>query len=165
MSIGLFLQGICFVIVTVGLGIGTRNWQFAAVAFMFLYNTIFSMTCNATPWLYPAEVNTQVYRNVGAAVATASNWISNYAVVLVTPVGISNIAWKYYIIYAVLNFVFAPIVWFAYVETANLTLEEVDEVFERLYYEKHLESILPMTASKVSVVDHEPVEVMIVTGK
>jgi hypothetical protein len=80
--------------------------------------------------MYAAEVNTQPWRNRGAGLATATNWICNYAVVLVTPIGIANIAWRYYIIYATLNFLFVPIICIWYVETAGLSLEGIDSLFE-----------------------------------
>lgn len=64
------------------------------------------------PWIYPAEVSTQRMRISGAGVATATNWICNYVVVLVTPIAVQNMSWRYYIIYAVLNLSFAPIVKF-----------------------------------------------------
>jgi len=44
--------------------------------------------------------------------------------------GIDTIGWRFYIIFAVLNLAWLPIVWFFYVETAGLSLEEIDRVFE-----------------------------------
>jgi hypothetical protein len=117
--------------VSTGLGINTKQWQAVAVAFIFGYYTTFGLSWIAVPWLYPAEVNTQQMRIAGAGIATATNWISNYVVVLVTPVGISNIQWRYYLIYAVLNAAFVIIVQVFYVETAMLSLEEIDNLFER----------------------------------
>lgn len=43
--------------------------------------------------------------------------------------GIQNIQWRFYIIFAVLNASFFPIIWFFYVETAGLSLDEIDRVF------------------------------------
>ncbi|KAH7123155.1 general substrate transporter [Dactylonectria macrodidyma] len=128
---GAAAQAFCFALVSAGLGVNTKQWQPVAVAFIFGYYTTFGLSWIAVPWLYPAEVNTQRMRIAGAGVATATNWICNYVVVLVTPVGISNIGWKYYLIYAVLNAVFVVIVKVFYVETAKLTLEEIDELFEK----------------------------------
>lgn len=48
-------------------------------------------------------------------------------------VAIANIAWRFYIIFAVLNFAWFPIVWFFYVETKGLSLEEVDLMFKIKY--------------------------------
>lgn len=43
--------------------------------------------------------------------------------------GIQNIQWRFYIIFAVLNASFIPIIWLFYVETAGLSLDEIDRVF------------------------------------
>lgn len=51
-------------------------------------------------------------RIAGAGIATATNWICNYAVVLVTPIALESISWRYYVVYAVLNVCFIPIVGF-----------------------------------------------------
>ena len=48
---------------------------------------------------------------------------------LVTPIGIDNIGWKFYIIWAVLNACFVPIVYLFYPETANRRLEDLDRYF------------------------------------
>lgn len=128
---GAAVQALCFALVSTGLGINTKQWQPVAVAFIFGYYTTFGLSWIAVPWLYPAEVNTQRMRISGAGVATATNWICNYVVVLVTPVGINNIGWKYYLVYAVLNAAFVIVVQVFYVETAGLALEEIDELFEK----------------------------------
>lgn len=50
-------------------------------------------------------------------------------IVLITPVLISNIHWATYIIFTCTLAAFVPIVYFAYPETSNLSLEEVDNLF------------------------------------
>lgn len=130
---GALAQSICFALVAAGLALATREWKAVAVSFVFAYYTTFGLSWIAVPWMYPAEVNTQRMRIAGAGIATATNWINNYIVVLVTPIGISNLGWKYYLIYAVLNAVFVPIVGFFYVETAGLSLEQIDTLFESKY--------------------------------
>jgi MFS family permease len=130
---GAVSQSICFALVAAGLALATKQWEAVAVAFVFVYYTTFGLPWIAVPWMYPAEINTQRMRIAGAGIATATNWINNYIVVLVTPIGISNIGWKYYLIYAVLNAVFVPVVGYFYVETAGLSLEEIDMLFESKY--------------------------------
>ena len=61
------------------------------------------------PWLYPVEINSLAMRTKGAAVATASNWISNYCVVQATPPGIENLGWKFYLIWMSFNIIFVPV--------------------------------------------------------
>lgn len=130
---GALVQGICFALVAGGLGAGGQQCGIVAITFVFVYYTTFGLSWIAVPWLCPAEINTQQWRNRGAGIATCTNWICNYAVVLVTPVGISTIGWRYYILYAVLNFVFMPVVQVFYEETAKLSLEQIDELFETKY--------------------------------
>lgn len=50
-------------------------------------------------------------------------------VVEITPTGIRNLGWKFYIIWTVLNFSFVPTVYFFYPETAGRTLEDLDSYF------------------------------------
>ena len=56
-------------------------------------------------------------------------WLWNFFVVMITPVIINRIQWKSYLIFALLNYLFVPTLYFFFPELANLTLEEVDEVF------------------------------------
>lgn len=113
------------------------------------------MSFLAIPFLYPSEINSSRMRNLGNSIAMITNWVFVYVVVLMTPSGefsddqskrkslekfrltfcaaIANIAWKFYIIFAVLNFAWAPIVWIFYVETKGLSLEEVDLMFKVKY--------------------------------
>lgn len=61
--------------------------------------------------------------------AMATNWIMNYMVAQVTPPGIANLGYKFWIIWAVLCFSFIPTTYFFYPETANRTLEDIDRYF------------------------------------
>ncbi|CAG8934666.1 unnamed protein product [Penicillium salamii] len=133
MICGAASQSLCLSLVAISLGVGGMRWNSVAVAFVFGFVSTFGLTWIAVPWMYPAEVNTHRMRVAGAGVATATNWISNYAVVLVTPLGIGNLGWGYYVIYAALNAIFVPILWLFYVETARLSLEEIDAVFEKKF--------------------------------
>ncbi|KAL4755148.1 hypothetical protein BDW72DRAFT_200185 [Aspergillus terricola var. indicus] len=81
------------------------------------------------PWLYPTEINSLPMRTKGAAVATATNWITNFAIVEITPIGIQNIGWRFWIVWTVLNAVFLPVIYFLYPETANRTLEDIDSYY------------------------------------
>lgn len=68
-------------------------------------------------------------RTKGAAIGTATNWICNFIVVEITPTGIQNLQWRFYIIWVVFNLVFVPTVYFFYPETANRTLEDLDTYY------------------------------------
>ncbi|KAH9475261.1 MFS-type transporter oryC [Psilocybe cubensis] len=104
-----------------------------ATAFFFLYYVFFGICWQArhdgVPWLYPTEINSSAMRTKGAAVGTASNWISNYIVVQITPSGIANIGWRFYLIWVVFNAIFVPLVWLVYPETSNRQLEDIDRLY------------------------------------
>lgn len=51
-------------------------------------------------------------------------------VVQVTPPGIANLGYQFWIIWAVICFSFIPITYLFYPETANRTLEDIDRFFE-----------------------------------
>ncbi|KAF5391090.1 hypothetical protein D9757_003158 [Collybiopsis confluens] len=100
-----------------------------ATSFFFLYYVFFGICWQGVPWLYPVEINSLSMRSKGAALATASNWISNYIVVQITPTGIQNLGWKFYLIWMVFNVIFVPLIWLFYPETANRHLEDIDRLY------------------------------------
>ncbi|KAJ4490607.1 general substrate transporter [Lentinula aciculospora] len=132
-------QAVCYALIS-GLlsqadGTTTRGQSFGAGAttFFFVYYVFFGVCWQGVPWLYPVEINSLSMRTKGAALATGSNWISNYIVVQITPTGIQNLGWKFYLIWMVFNAVFVPLIWMFYPETANRHLEDID----KLYRENH----------------------------
>lgn len=84
---------------------------------------------NCIPWVYVPEILPLHVRAKGVAVGISANWLWNFFVVMITPTLLNSLAWKGYLIFTALNFSFIPLVWFAYPETTNLTLEEVDWLF------------------------------------
>ena len=69
------------------------------------------------------------HRTHSAALSAASDWIFNYLIVQITPISISNIRWKTYIIFFVFSIFFALMIWLYYPETSGRTLEEMDTLF------------------------------------
>jgi hypothetical protein len=62
-------------------------------------------------WMWAVELVPLSIRGPSNAISTACNWLSNFVVVLVTPIMFINITWKIYVTFAVLNFCFVPIIW------------------------------------------------------
>jgi hypothetical protein len=71
----------------------------------------------------------------------------NFLVVQVTPVMTASIGWGTFLIFAVANALFIPVIWFYYPETKGRTLEAIDLIFATAYEEKerptHSTFILP----------------------
>ncbi|KAK7733832.1 hypothetical protein SLS63_004618 [Diaporthe eres] len=139
-------QGFAFLIITIllrfGEAGGNRKAAEGSIVFFFLYYIAFGLGMLGIPWLYPTEINSIAMRTKGAAVATATNWITNYVIVQITPIGIQNLGWKFWIVFTVLNAAFLPIIYLFYPETesfartqtdtkllANRTLEDLDEYY------------------------------------
>lgn len=107
-----------------------HTYGVVSVVFFFVFWAAFGMGLLPVPWIYPTEINALEKRTTGAAIAVATNWICNYMVAEVTPVGIANLGWKFWIIWAVICASFIPIVYFLFPETANRSLEDIDRFFE-----------------------------------
>lgn len=110
-----------------------------AAAMLFIFQGAFTIGFQATVWVsfvsesvllpanpnhkvYPSEILPQRLRQRGSSISTAANWICNYLIVQITPPAISNIGWKTYIIFAVLNTLWVPIIYFFFPETKGSIL-------------------------------------------
>lgn len=116
---------------TAGLG-STRQQQLgsAAVLFFFLFNFFFGASWQGVSWLYPTEINSTQNRISGMSYGVATNWLINFGVVFVTPLGIARLGSQFYVIWTVLNGVMVPIIYSFYPETAGRSLEDIDGMFE-----------------------------------
>ncbi|KAB8304232.1 hypothetical protein EYC80_003650 [Monilinia laxa] len=136
MMVSSFACSTCWVVITIVLALTVSNpahsYQYGAVAvsFFFAFFASFGMGILGVPWLYPTEINALQMRTKGASLAMATNWIMNYMVAEVTPSGIANLGWKFWIIWAVTCASFIPFTYFFYPETANRSLEDIDRFFE-----------------------------------
>ncbi|KAK4959643.1 hypothetical protein LTR66_013006 [Elasticomyces elasticus] len=91
--------------------------------------SLFSLTLQAIVWVYPSEILPLKLRQRGSSVSTAANWICNFIIVYITPPAIRNIGYRTYIIFAVLNAIWVPIIYVFFPETKNMALEDVDRLF------------------------------------
>ncbi len=126
-------QAVAFLGIAISTEIGHDNGALipgiVATVFITLYFLAFGFGWVAIPWLYPAEINSLSMRTKGAALATACDWLFNYFVVQTTPIGIHYLHWGLYLVYAILNASFVPVVYYLIVETAQKSLEEIDQWF------------------------------------
>lgn len=99
------------------------------VIFFFVFMAFFVIGWQGMAWLYSAEIVPLKIRGPANALSTATNWLCNFWVVLITPIAFEAIGYTTYIIFIALNAVSIPLVWLLYPETAYRTLEEVDVFF------------------------------------
>lgn len=91
-----------------------------ATVSLFAYDFFFGVGWIPGPWLLTAEYAPLTIRSQAAALATSSTWIFTFLVAEITPLAISNIDWKTYLIFGSFNFAFFPIIYFFYPEVSRL---------------------------------------------
>lgn len=107
--------------------------QIAGIVFLFVFNTFFAIGWLGMTWLYPAEITPLRTRAPANALSTASNWAFNFLVVMITPVSFETIGSNTYVIFAVINAIMVPSVYFFFPETRLRSLEEVDSIFQAVH--------------------------------
>ncbi|KAG9514771.1 general substrate transporter [Aureobasidium sp. EXF-12298] len=118
-----------------GAGIG-------AAAMLFIFQGAFTIGFQATVWVYPSEILPLRLRQKGSSISTATNWILNFVIVYITPPAIRNIGWRTYIIFAVLNATWVPIMYLFFPETKGLALEDVDRLFTKEGFEEGFDAAM-----------------------
>ncbi|KAK6457749.1 general substrate transporter [Scheffersomyces xylosifermentans] len=132
----------------------TQNAKGAAVG-LFLFITFFAFTILPLPWVYPPEINPLRTRTIASAVSTCTNWLTNFAVVMFTPVFIDHARWGTYLFFALMNYAFIPVIFFFYPETAGRSLEEIDIIFAKAYVDGRQPWRVAATMPKLSYHDIE----------
>lgn len=109
--------------------LSTAGGDGGAAAFTMLYNFVFGASWLGMAWLYPAEIFSTNMRAKGNSMSTAANWLGNFIVAEITPVLFDGIHFWTYILFALLNIAFIPMVYFWFPETKGLTLEQIEILF------------------------------------
>lgn len=103
----------------------------ASILFYFLAFIWFLIGLFLVPFMYAAEIAPLQTRAKVTAMGAAANWLFNFLIAEVTPVGFDSIHWRYYIIYACICLGAAVIFCFFYPETRGRSLEKIDEIFRQ----------------------------------
>jgi len=151
--IGFAGQGLSFIITMGCLIAGGKENTKGAVVGIFLFICFFAFTTLPLPWIYPPEINPLRTRTMAASASTCTNWITNFAVVMFTPVFSDTSGWGIYLFFALVNFIGFPFAWFFYAETAGRELEEVDIIFAKAHVEKKWPYQIAKTLPKLSVAE------------
>lgn len=87
---------------------------------LFWFDFCFGLGWIPGCWLVTAEYAPLVTRSQSTALATSATWIFTFLIAEITPPAISNIGWRTYIIFAVFNVLFIPVIYFFYPEVGCL---------------------------------------------
>jgi len=100
------------------------------VACMYIFTAAYGISLGPVGWVLPSEVFPLSLRSKGVALSTASNWANNFFIGLITPVMMQI---SPTITFGTFSFAcFLSYLWATYLvpETANVSLEEMDAVFD-----------------------------------
>ncbi|KAK7685453.1 hypothetical protein QCA50_011316 [Cerrena zonata] len=122
---------LCFILAAALLSTGTQGAAFGATAMVFIFQIFLGIGFLPIPWLYPAEITTTRIRARGSAISSFFNWMCVFTVVEITPIAIANIGWRVFIIFAIFNALWVPLVYAFFPETKGLELEDVDHIFDK----------------------------------
>ncbi|KAK9489643.1 general substrate transporter [Lipomyces doorenjongii] len=102
----------------------------AILASAYLAVATFALSWGPVGWMYPPEIVPLRIRAKSVALATASNWVSNFALGFAVPPLLRYIQWRLFFVFGSFNIAAFIHVWFTAPETKQRTLEELDEIFE-----------------------------------
>ncbi|EWC46727.1 hypothetical protein DRE_03972 [Drechslerella stenobrocha 248] len=98
---------------------------YGTISLIFLSSGFYSFSITPMTSLYPAEVCQYKLRAAGAAVFRFFDSAFGLLASFTTSLALSNLGWKFYLINASWNVIFFVFVYFFFVETKGLNLEEI----------------------------------------
>ncbi|WVR04786.1 hypothetical protein IAU60_001798 [Kwoniella sp. DSM 27419] len=123
MAVVMFVMGGLIKIDTKGTGI-------AAAVMVFAYQALFTWGWMAGVWVYSSEICPLSWRSKGMGLAVALQWLFDFVLLMVTPIGIANLdGYGMFMLFGAFNLCFIPMVYFFCPETAGVPLESIDAFF------------------------------------
>ena len=126
---------VCLIAITAGSAAFAQNSKnksagYAVVAFLYLFSPAYNLGINGNLGLYMAEILTFSLRMPGLALFQLSQTCFSILSTYVTPIGLENLAWKYYIIWLPWVCIEFAGVWLFFPETKGPSLEEIAILFD-----------------------------------
>ncbi|CZR68663.1 related to sugar transport protein STP1 [Phialocephala subalpina] len=103
------------------------HWSFITMTWVF--NFVFFITSGPLSWAIPAELFGTALRTKGVSWGAMTSFAFNTMIGQVTPIAITAIGWRFYVIFIICNAVNGVFFWAFLPETKGLNLEDMDELF------------------------------------
>lgn len=126
---GSVLMGFALVCISLSMLVNIKATPKLVVVFVVIFNSSFGFSWGPIPWLYPVEIAPLSARSAMASASTATNWLCNWLVGIMTPILEEKISWGLYLIHATSCFSSFLVVYKIYPETAGVRLEDMDTIF------------------------------------
>ncbi len=125
----LLLVLVCILTALYGDGLN-QSASNANVAMIYLFSGAYAFAFNPLTFVYPVEIFNYTQRAKGIAIGQMVCYAFGFLNQYTTPIAINNIGWRYYAINAAWDVGICFIIWYWFVETKGLALEEVDKIFD-----------------------------------
>ncbi|CUM68159.1 uncharacterized protein PRCAT00005876001 [Priceomyces carsonii] len=103
--------------------------QYGAIAMMFIFSGFYSYCFTPLLMLYTPEIYPQRTRAVGITVLEIFDNGLGVFLNFMLPIGMANMRGNFYLLNGAWNLVFIPLIFFVFVETKGLDLEEIASLF------------------------------------
>lgn len=127
-----------------------KSAAISVVVLIFIFNAAYNLM-QPFQYLYIGEIFPFIQRSKGIAVMQMSVRIASVINQFLNPIGMENLAWKFFLVYVVWLVIETTVVYFFFPETQGPTLEEVALVIEG---DKAAVEILSSKAERVEEREH-----------
>ncbi|KAK0123146.1 glucose transporter [Cadophora gregata f. sp. sojae] len=140
LMIGAFGMAVCQIIVaSVGTAMPDSNAaSMVLIVFVCLYLFFFAASWGPVAWVVTSEIYPLKVRAKSMSISTASNWLLNFSLGYGTPYlvnpgqGYANLQSKVFFIWGTFCAIAVVFVWAMVYETSRISLEQIDEMYERV---------------------------------
>jgi len=139
--------------IVAGVGVTHDKQTYAAnlitIIFMCLFIFFFAATWGPVTWVVTSEIFPLKVRAKSMSMAVASNWILNFGIGYGTPFLVTdgpdsaNLGTRIFFVWGAFCFLAAVFVWFMVYETSKISLEQIDEMYERVDHAWHSRAFQP----------------------
>jgi len=114
------------------------------IIFVAIYIFFFAASWGPVVWVVTSEIYPLKVRAKSMSISTASNWLLNFAIAYATPFmvdtqgverhegGSINLGARVFFVWGAFCIVAIAFVWFMVYETSKISLEQIDEMYERV---------------------------------
>ena len=121
----------CMVVMAVATSFPTtkKPESIVAATFIFIFNLCYPIGFLGGNLLYYTDIAPSHLRAAMSSVSTASHWLWNFVVTMITPLALSTIGWKFYNVFASISACVPLVVHFLFPETMGRSVGAIDQVF------------------------------------
>ncbi|KAK5953182.1 hypothetical protein OHC33_005750 [Knufia fluminis] len=109
---------------------GSTTCSSASIAFIYVFGAVFAFAYTSMQPIYPGEVMSNDMRAKGMGTYKLMGGAAGFLNTFVGPIALANIGYWFYVFFVVWDCFEVGFMYFFFVETKGLTLEELEEVFE-----------------------------------